>query len=157
MENVSRNYGIDNLDRSILKILMQNSKVSYAEIGKQLFCSAGTVHVRMKKMEKLGIVDKPQLQVNYKKLGYDIAAFLGVYLTSSSMYESVATKLAEVPEMVGLHYTTGAYSMFAKIICTDTDHLMEVLHNKIQSIDGIQRTETLISLQESINRPLLSL
>lgn len=147
-------YGIDNLDRDILSILMNDGRTSYTDIGKKLFCSAATVHVRMKKLEKLGIIVKQRLIIDYKALGYDIAAFLGIFLTSSSMYEKVADELNNIPEMVGLHYTTGAYSMFAKIICRDTDHLMEVLHTKIQCVEGIQRTETLISLKENIDRPL---
>jgi len=148
------NYKIDNLDKKILTNLMDDGRQSYTEIGKKLFCSSGTIHVRMKKMEKEGVVEKQQLKVNYKKLGYDITAFLGIYLTNSSMYEKVADDLKKVKEMVGLHYPTGTYSMFAKIICKDTDHLMDVLHKKIQTIDGIQRTETLISLKENIDRSL---
>jgi Lrp/AsnC family transcriptional regulator for asnA, asnC and gidA len=66
----------------------------------------------------------------------------------------VAAQLAGIPEIVSVHYTTGVYSIFAKIICRDTNHLRDVLHDKIQPINGIQRTETFISLQESVNRPL---
>jgi len=153
-EKSGANCKIDNLDKEILTNLMDDGRQSYTEIGKKLFCSSGTVHVRMKKMEKEGVVEKQLLKVNYKKLGFDITAFLGIYLTNSSKYEQVAQDLKEVKEMVGLHYTTGAYSMFAKIICRDTDHLMDVLHKKIQTIDGIQRTETLISLKENIDRSL---
>jgi len=154
IQNNDSFYGIDNLDKDILSILMKDGRTPYTEIGKKLFCSAATVHVRMKKLERLGVVKKQQLIINYKAIGYDIAAFLGIFLTSSSMYEKVANELNKIPEMVGLHYTTGAYSMFAKIICRDTDHLMEVLHSKIQCVTGIQRTETLISLKENLDRPL---
>ena len=79
---------------------------------------------------------------------------LGIYLDKSSLYDEVATELAKIPEVVGANYTTGVYSIFAKIICRDTTHLRDVLHDKIQPIKGIQRTETFISLEESINRPL---
>ena len=64
-------------------------------------------------------------------------------------------ELQKIPEIVGAHYTTGVYSIFAKIICQDTNHLREVLSRDIQKIQGIQRTETFISLHESINRPVL--
>ncbi len=151
----SKNYQIDNLDREILSILMKDANTTYTDIASKLFVSSGTIHVRMKKLTEIGIVKTPQLKVNYDKLGYDIVAFLGIYLTKSSMYEDVCDQLNQIPEMLELHYTTGNYSMFAKIVCKDTNHLREVLHDKIQSIDGIQRTETLISLEESINRPLL--
>jgi Lrp/AsnC family transcriptional regulator for asnA, asnC and gidA len=60
----------------------------------------------------------------------------------------------KIPEVVNIHYTTGIYSIFAKIVCRDTLHLREVLHDKIQKVVGIQRTETFISLEESVNRPV---
>ncbi|TXB63405.1 Lrp/AsnC ligand binding domain-containing protein [Phaeodactylibacter luteus] len=145
---------IDDLDKQILSILMRNAKKPYTDIAKQLFVSGGTIHVRMKKMEDAGIVKGYHLAVDHERLGYDISAFLGIYLDKSSLYEDVAGELEKIPEVVAAHYTTGLYSIFATIICRDTTHLREVLHDKIQKISGIQRTETFISLQESINRPI---
>lgn len=145
---------IDDLDKQILSILMHNAKKPYTDIAKQLFVSGGTIHVRMKKLEEAGVVKGYNLAVDYTKLGYDISAFLGIYLDKSSLYENVAAELAKIPEVVAAHYTTGIYSIFAKIVCRDTNHLREVLHDKVQNIAGIQRTETFISLQESIDRPI---
>ncbi len=145
---------IDKLDKQILSILMKDGKKAYTDIAKQLYVSGGTIHVRMHKLEDMGIVKGANLCIDHCKLGYDICAFLGIYLDKSSMYEEVAEALTNIPEIVGAHYTTGLYNIFAKIICRDTDHLREVLHDKIQKIKGIQRTETFISLQESINRPV---
>jgi Lrp/AsnC family transcriptional regulator, regulator for asnA, asnC and gidA len=108
----------------------------------------------MDKLEKMGIVTGATLSIDYTKLGYDISAFLGIYLDKSSFYDEVSEQLKNIPEVVAAHYTTGIYSIFAKIICRDTAHLKEILHDKIQKINGIQRTETFISLQESINRPI---
>lgn len=151
---MSKSTEIDDLDKQILAILMQNAKKAYTDIAKQLYVSGGTIHVRMKKLEDAGIVKGYNLGVDHSKLGFDISAFLGIYLDKSSLYDEVARHLEAIPEIVGAHYTTGLYNIFAKIICRDTNHLKEVLHDKIQKIPGIQRTETLISLQESINRPL---
>jgi len=145
---------LDEIDRKILSILMKNAKTPYTDIAKEIHVSGGTVHVRMNKMEEMGLVKGANLSVDYEKLGYDISAFLGIYLNKSSMYEDVAAELTKIPEVVGAHYTTGAYSIFAKIVCKNTTHLRDVLHDKIQPIQGIQRTETFISLQESINRPI---
>ncbi|MEK0442838.1 MAG: hypothetical protein RL403_1816, partial [Bacteroidota bacterium] len=78
---------------------------------------------------------------------------LGIYLEKSSLYDSVIEKLKGISEVVSAYYTTGNYSIFAKIICRDTNHLRLVL-DKIQKVDGIDRTETLIVLEESINRPI---
>ena len=148
------NYEIDNTDIQILNILMENAFTPFTEIGKKLFISAGTVHVRMNKMEKLGIVRNPQLQIDLTKLGMDITAFIGVYLIRSDSYDSVVNELKKIDAVISCNYTTGNYSLFLKIVCRDTQHLREILHDKIQKIEGISRTETLISLEESFNRPI---
>lgn len=145
---------IDEIDRKILSILMRNAKMPYTEVAKVAHVSGGTVHVRMKKMEELGIVKGFNLVIDHSKLGYDITAYLGIYLEKSSFYDEVAQSLKDIPEVVSAHYTTGNYSIFARIICRDTKHLLELLHSKIQLINGIQRTETFISLEENIDRPL---
>ena len=151
---MSKILELDDVDKQILAILMRNAKTPYTDIAKSIHVSGGTVHVRMNKLEQLGIVTGATLSIDYTKLGYDISAFLGIYLDKSSLYDEVSNQLKAIPEVVAAHYTTGIYSIFAKIICRDTAHLKEVLHDKIQKINGIQRTETFISLQESINRPV---
>ena len=148
------NYEIDNTDIQILNILMENAFTPFTEIGKKLFISAGTVHVRMNKMEKLGIVRPPQLQIDLTKLGMDITAFIGVYLIRSDSYDNVVRELKKIDAVISCNYTTGNYSLFLKIVCRDTQHLREILHDKIQKIEGISRTETLISLEETFNRPI---
>ncbi|MDP4710616.1 MAG: Lrp/AsnC ligand binding domain-containing protein [Saprospiraceae bacterium] len=144
---------VDKLDRQILSRLMKNAKRPYTDIAQELAVSGGTIHVRMKKLEDSGVVKGYQLEVDHEKLGFDVCAFLGIYLEKSSMYDEASAQLTLIPEIVAAHYTTGLYNIFTKVICRDTTHLREVL-SKIQSIPGIQRTETFISLEESINRPI---
>jgi Lrp/AsnC family transcriptional regulator for asnA, asnC and gidA len=151
---MTENPEIDQLDKRILAKLIEDGKTPYTDIAKQLYVSSGTIHVRMKKMEQIGIVKGSSLTIDYHKLGYDITAFLGIYLDKSSLYDEVAGYLEQIPEIVEANYTTGLYSIFAKIICKDTNHLRLVLHDKIQKIPGIQRTETFISLEQSISRPV---
>jgi Lrp/AsnC family transcriptional regulator for asnA, asnC and gidA len=149
-----KNYELDNIDLKILELLMQDAKRPYTEVAKKVNVSQGTVHVRMAKMEEAGIIDKTSLRINYANLGYDITAFIGIYLEKSALYERVLAKLKDIPEIVNIHYTTGNYSMFVKIHCRDTNHLKEVLHDKMQQVEGIERTETMISLEESLDRSL---
>ncbi|HCZ36462.1 MAG TPA: transcriptional regulator AsnC [Cytophagales bacterium] len=151
---MSRNFEIDNTDLRILEILMQDAKRPYTEVAKRVNVSQGTVHVRMNKMEDAGILEKTTLKINYAKLGYDITAFIGIYLEKSALYEMVLAKLKSIPEITNIHYTTGNYSMFVRIHCRDTNHLKEVLHDKMQQVEGIERTETMISLEESLDRNL---
>ena len=143
---------LDKLDLQIIQAMMQDAEVSYADLGKQFFVSGGTIHVRIKKLEELGIVKGKRLAVDLKVLGYDIIAFIGIYLEKSSMYDTVALALKNIPQVVRVNYTTGNYSMFVEIVCKDILQLRFVLHDELQKIKGIERTETLISLEESFSR-----
>ena len=143
---------LDKLDFQIIHHMMKDASVSYAELGKKFFVSPGTIHVRIKKLQEAGIINGTKYSVDYKKLGYGVIAFIGIFLKESSMYDTVAKELAKMPEIVRLNYTTGNYSMFAEVICRDISEFKTVLHDRLQSINGIERTETLISLEESFNR-----
>lgn len=149
---MAKNYEIDNVDLKILTELMADAKTPYTEIAQKVFVSGGTVHVRMKKLEEMGVVSGTTLTMDYSKLGYDVTCFLGIYLQKSSLYDEVVEELKKIMEVVKIHYTTGNYNIFLKIHCKDTKHLKEVLHDKIQKVEGIERTETFISLEESLNR-----
>lgn len=143
---------LDKTDYLILNILAEDSRISYAEIGQKVHLSQGAVHTRVKKMETSGVITGSAVKIDLKKLGWDIVAFLGIYLEKSEMYDEVAMALSKIPEILNINYTTGNYSIFVKLSCRDTEHLRTVLHDKIQKVVGIQRTETFISLDESLNR-----
>ena len=142
----------DKLDMEIIHHMMEDATISYADLGKKLFVSGGTIHVRIKKLQEAGVVKGTKLSADLKLLGYDVIAFIGIYLKESSLYDAVAKELQKMPEIVRLNYTTGNYSMFAEIVCKDITQLRYVLHDELQKIKGIERTETFISLEESFNR-----
>jgi Lrp/AsnC family transcriptional regulator for asnA, asnC and gidA len=149
---MSVKLNLDKLDFQIIQEMMEDAEISYADLGKKLFVSGGTIHVRIKKLEELKVVKGKRLSVDLKALGYDVIAFIGVYLEKSSLYDSVARELKKIPQIVRLNYTTGNYSMFAEIVCKDIQELRFVLHDELQKIKGIERTETFISLEESLDR-----
>src|SRR4030088_483237 len=149
---MSGKFNLDKLDFQIIQEMMENAEISYADLGKKLFVSGGTIHVRIKKLEELKVVKGKKLSVDLKSLGYDVIAFIGIFLEKSSLYDSVARELKKIPQIVRLNYTTGNYSMFAEIVCKDIQQLRFVLHDELQKIKGIERTETFISLEESFSR-----
>ena len=149
---MSSKLNLDKLDFQIIQEMMEDAEISYADLGKKLFVSGGTMHVRIKKLEELKVVKGKRLSVDLKSLGYDVIAFIGIYLEKSSLYDSVARELKKIPQIVRLNYTTGNYSMFAEIVCKDIQQLRFVLHDELQKIKGIERTETFISLEESLDR-----
>ena len=98
---------LDKLDLQIIEAMMDNAEISYAELGKKLFVSGGTIHVRIKKLQEFKIAKGTRLNVDLKLLGFDITAFVGIYLEKSSLYDSVAKELMKIPEIVRLNYITG--------------------------------------------------
>jgi len=143
---------LDKLDFQIIQEMMNDAEISYADLGKKLFVSGGTIHVRIKKLEELKVVTGKKLSIDLRALGYDVIAFIGIYLEKSSLYDDVAKELKKIPQIVRVNYTTGNYSMFAEVVCKDIRQLRFVLHDELQKIKGIERTETLISLEESFSR-----
>lgn len=152
---MSPKLNIDKLDYQIINEMMETAEISYADLGKKLFVSGATIHVRIKKLQEAGIVKGTKLNVDMKALGYDVIAFIGIYLEKSSLYDIVVKDLRKIPQIVRLNYTTGNYSMFAEVVCKDISQLRLVLHDELQKIKGIERTETFISLEESFNRNVL--
>ncbi len=145
---------LDELDRDILNILLKQAKTPYAELAKMFGVSAGTIHVRVEKMRQNGVIQGTHIAVDHRKLGFDVCCFIGIILKSARDYPAALEKLEALDEVVEAWYTTGHYSIFIKVMCRSIDALQHVLINKVQTIDEIQSTETLISLQNPISRPV---
>ncbi|CAM2879407.1 transcriptional regulator AsnC [Vibrio rarus] len=149
---MTNNPILDPLDKDILKTLMEDARTPYAEMGKRFNVSPATIHVRIEKMKAAEVIEGTEVIVNTKKLGYDVCCFIGINLNAAKDYHSALEKLNALDEVVEAYYTTGAYSIFVKLMCKSIEELQHVLINKLQAIDEVQSTETLISLQNPINR-----
>ena len=114
--------------------------------------SGGTILVRKKKMEELNIIKGSRILLNLPKLGYDVCCFVGIYIDKTSSYTEVVNEMSKINEVVELHLTTGDYTVFAMVICKNISDLQDFLLNKINVIHGIQRTDTIISLNQPIDR-----
>lgn len=143
---------LDELDLQILDLLIKDCRTPYLEIARICHVSGGTIHVRMKKMEDMGMIKGSRILLDLPKLGYDVCCYVGIYVDQTSSFNSVFDEMSKTKEVVELHLTTGNYSMFAKVICKNIADLQDILMNKINTIAGIQRTDTFISLTQPIDR-----
>lgn len=143
-------FKLDETDHQILDILIENTRTPFTDIAKKLEISAGTVHVRVKKMEEAGIITGSSLTLDYKKLGYSFIAYVGIFLHKTSQTQFVLERINEIPFVTVAHVTTGKFNIFCKIRARDTSHAKEIIY-QIDDIDGVTRTETMISMEESIN------
>lgn len=148
------NLHLDSTDKKILKHLIKDARIKVVDIASFVGVTSAAIHQRIGKIKRKGVIKEFTLRLDEKKLGYNTCAFVGVFLDKSSHYIEVVEKIKKIEEVVETHYTTGQYSLFVKMYAKDNDHLMKVLNGKLQGIKGITRTETFISLEESINRSI---
>ncbi len=143
---------MDAIDIKIINALVANSRTTTTGIANSLKISNVATQQRIKKLELAGVIKKYTTVVDLPLLGFKTIAYLGIFLEKAKNYNEVISELEKVPNVLEAHFTTGTYSIFAKIYAKDNIHLMEILSNHIQNIDGIARTETFISLHEGINK-----
>ena len=145
---------IDGIDKKILRALMDDARTPILEIARNVGISGAAIHQRLRKLEKSGLLAGSKFIVNPKVLGYTTMAFVGVYLDKAASNPQAVKQLTKVPEVIECHYTTGHWSILLKILAKNNEHLMHVLNTEIQSITGVSRTETFISLQQQIDRQI---
>lgn len=145
---------IDNLDRKILDIIMGNARIPSKDIAAECGVSRAAVHQRIQRLIDMKVITGSGYTVNPNLLGYRTCTYIGVNLERGAMYRNVVPELEKIPEVVECHFTTGPYTMLLKVFARDNEHLMELLNDRLQAIPGVIGTETLISLDHSINRKL---
>lgn len=145
---------IDGIDKIILRLLTQDARTPIMAISKETGISGAAVHQRLKKLEKAEVISGSQVILNPKILGFKTMAFIGIYLDKAIRNPEAVKQLEQIDEVIECHYTTGNWSIFVKLLCRDNEHLMELLNKKIQSVDGVSRTETFISLQQQLDRQI---
>lgn len=145
-------YQIDEIDQKILSFLVKNARMPFLEIARECGVSGAAIHQRVKKMETMGIITGSRLLVKPQTLGLNVCAFVAVNLSEANKYPEVIDHLRQISEVVECHFVTGNHSLLLKIYCTNHDHLMEILINTIQNIPGVHKTETMISLDQAIER-----
>lgn len=143
---------IDNLDRKILSILSQNARLPFKDVAIECGVSRAAIHQRVQRLTEEGIIAGSGFLVNPKSLGYTTCTYVGITLERGSMYRAVVERVANIPEVVECHFTTGPYTMLLKLYAKDNEQLMDLLNNQLQTIPGVVTTETLISLEQSIKR-----
>lgn len=145
---------IDKLDKKILEIISQNARIPFKDVAAECGVSRAAIHQRVQRLIDMGVIVGSGYHVNPKSLGYSTCTYVGIKLEKGSMYKDVVQELVKIPEIIECHFTTGPYTMLAKLYARDNEHLMELLNRKMQEIPGVTATETLISLDQSIKKEI---
>lgn len=144
---------IDNLDTKILQMLVDNGRKPFLEIARECGVSGAAIHQRIAKLQATNILEGSRALIKPTTLGYDTCAFVGIFLKDTDQFNTVVEKLKNIPEVVECHFTTGQYDMLIKVYAKDNEHLLHLIHEKIQPL-GMLRTETLVSFREVFSRAL---
>ncbi|MDD1524306.1 Lrp/AsnC family transcriptional regulator [Riemerella anatipestifer] len=143
-------YRLDEIDKSILDYLVQNTRMPFTEIAENLNVSAGTIHVRVKKMEDAGIILGSSLKIDYEKLDYTFTAFIGILLTKSNRTQEVLKQLEKIPNIIETSVVSGKYNIFCKMKAKNTEDAKNVIY-QIDDIEDVTRTESMISMEEYLS------
>ncbi len=146
-------HRLDSLDKKILELIIADARIPFLEVARACNVSGAAIHQRIQKLTSLGILKGSQFNIDPEKIGYETCAYIGLYLKDPEKFDDVVEELRKIPEVVECHYTTGSYDMFIKIYAYNNHHLLTVIHDKLQPL-GLSRSETIISFNEAINRPI---
>ena len=146
-------HRLDALDKKILELVIADARIPFLEVARACNVSGAAIHQRIQKLTNIGILKGSQFNIDPEKIGYETCAFFGLYLKDPEKFDDVVEELRKIPEVVECHYTTGGYDMFIKLYAYNNHHLLNVIHDKLQPL-GLSRSETIISFNEAINRPI---
>ncbi len=137
-------HQLDELDEKILKLIIGNARMPFLEVARECNVSGAAIHQRIQKLTNLGVIKGSEFIVDNTKVGYETCAYMGLFLKSPGQFPSVTEEC---------HYTTGQYDLFIKIYAKNNQHLLNIIHNKLQPL-GLARTESLISFKEAFKRQI---
>lgn len=144
-------HNLDLLDKKILRLIAEDARIPFLEVARSCNVSGAAIHQRIQKLTNLGILKGSRFIIDPEKVGYETCAYIGLYLQNPAKFDDVVDELRKIPEVVECHYTTGGFDMFIKIYARNNHHLLNVIHDKLQTL-GLSRSETVISFNAAINR-----
>jgi Lrp/AsnC family transcriptional regulator for asnA, asnC and gidA len=146
-------FTLDDLDKKILSLLVGDARKPFLEVARVCNVSGAAIHQRVHKLTQAGVVKGSELILDSEKIGHETCAYMGIFLKDPEQFPTVTQALEKIPEIVECHYTTGQYDLFIKVYAKNNQHLLSIIHDKLQPL-GLARTETLISFKETFRRHL---
>jgi Lrp/AsnC family transcriptional regulator for asnA, asnC and gidA len=146
-------HQLDALDEKILKLIVNNARMPFLEVARECNVSGAAIHQRIQKLTNSGVIKGSEFIIDNTKVGYETCAYIGLFLSAPGEFAAVSEALEKIPEVVECHYTTGRYDLFIKIYARNNQHLLNIIHQKLQPL-GLARTESLISFKEAFKKQI---
>ena len=147
--------GIDELDARLITSLAASPRAGVMELARQLGVARGTIQARLDKLQERGVITGFDPDLHLETLGYEVLAFVTLEIAQGRL-EDVVNHLADVPEVIEAHSTTGPGDLHCRVVARTNEHLQQVI-NRILEVSGIVRTSTQIALTEQIEFRVLPL
>ncbi|MFE3457931.1 Lrp/AsnC family transcriptional regulator [Nocardiopsis aegyptia] len=142
---------MDDTDRTLVGLLLQDATRSYAALGDAVGLSAGAAHERVRKLRASGVIRRTTVDVDPAALGQGVLAF--VLVDSSAWMGDSAEAFAAVPEVQEAHVIAGSASVLVKVRASTTERLQDVLR-RLYDIPGVSGTQATVVLETFFERPL---
>ena len=141
---------LDEMDREVLRLLQDNSRMSSAELARRVNLSPPGLQKRLKKLEQKGVIDRYVTLVNREALGLDLLCFAQVTLThhQPECVSNFCTRVQGLQEVLECHYLAGEFDYILKVVVANHHHLEKLLREKIIPIPGVDKIRTSIVLNE---------
>ncbi|QZX99573.1 Lrp/AsnC family transcriptional regulator [Halobaculum rubrum] len=143
---------LDDTDREILRILQEDARTPFSEVARRIDMSSATVHDRVSRMEEAGVLRGYRAEVDPKALGYGVSAFVGLRVQQGHEEEALET-LREVDGVREVHLTTGEYDVMMRVYAESTDDLRDLMFGQIATMDGFDRSQTMVILGTDYEEP----
>jgi Lrp/AsnC family transcriptional regulator, regulator for asnA, asnC and gidA len=143
---------LDEFDKKILQELEKDGRKPFSEIAKKINISNTMVHQRVNRLKENGVLKKMALELDERKMGYEWSAFTGLVLKEDSDSKAIIEELKNIPEVTECYYITGKYALYIRIVAKNSDHMRQVLYEKIDLIPGVLKTESLIDFGRAFKR-----
>ena len=146
----------DDIDLRILALLQENCKLPLAKIGEKVGLSAPSVIDRIKKLEDNGVIIGYRAILNARQLGKDVTAFIGVLINHPKLIGDFERNIVQLEDVLECHHVTGQHTLLVKVKTRNTSSLEELI-STIRSIEGVERTETMVVLSTHTERTQIAI
>jgi DNA-binding Lrp family transcriptional regulator len=143
---------LDAVDKKILAALQENGRMALSAIAERVGVAPATVHERLAKLRASGVVKGFVVNVDPQALGYTVTALVHVRVDLSPPLEKTVEELSAIPEVEEVHLITGEYDLVVKLRARNTQHLQELLLNRLHKVSGFVRSATEVCLSSPLER-----
>jgi Lrp/AsnC family transcriptional regulator for asnA, asnC and gidA len=143
---------IDSTDIRILEAVMEDGRIAFSQLADDIGSSNTLVHQRIRKLKELGVLTRPVYLISPEKAGYDTCAFVLIITKESKDIKDVIEAVKKIPEVVNCISIMGRYDLMVRVYAVNNRHLQDIVHDKIQSIPGVEGTNTMVAFEVSFER-----